>query len=99
MVESSVRTPATRSPSPGLVLPEGAAAGTMDLCPEVSVAEEEFCVDAEGVTEEAAAEVPLPLLRADAGVEDALGVKVDDEQAAQMSTVADMVKYIEANQN
>lgn len=32
-------------------------------------------------------------------LEDALGVKVDDEHAAQMSTVADIVKYIEANQD
>lgn len=32
-------------------------------------------------------------------LEDALGVKVDDDQAAGMSTVADIVKYIEANKN
>lgn len=32
-------------------------------------------------------------------LEDALGVKVDDEQAAGMTTVADIVKYVEANQN
>ena len=31
-------------------------------------------------------------------IEDAMGIKVDDEDATEMSTVGDIVKYIEAKQ-